>query len=104
MINIKLCISIFNSCKIENILHNTCHFNLTVCFQHLTLQLYLKIIWSLAKIKIVIILNKIMFLTDLKTDRVGLSTFHINIFSVFGLTQHGKPSSSLKPHNGHKSA
>ena len=34
-------------------LHNTCHFNLTVHFQNWSLQLTLKITWSLAKIKVV---------------------------------------------------
>ena len=35
--------------------HNTCHFNLRVCFQNWSLQLTLKITWSLAKIKVAIV-------------------------------------------------
>ena len=38
-------------CKI---LHATFHFNLTICFRNLSLELTLKITWSLAKIKVAI--------------------------------------------------
>ena len=36
------------------ILHNACHFNLSLCFQNWPLQLTLKITWSLVKIKVAI--------------------------------------------------
>ena len=45
-------------------LHNTCHFNLTVHFQNWSLQLILKITWSLAKIKVVIVKKFKMFLNN----------------------------------------
>ena len=68
---------------------NACHFNLTGRFQNWLLQLNLKIIWSLAQIKMAIVKKSYVCskLASFVSRFHNLSRpFYFSIFSVFGIT------------------
>ena len=71
-------------------LHKTCHFNLTVHSQTWSLQLTLKITWSLAKIKVAIVKNKAMIQSDgfnFKISRLN-HPFHFTCFNFLSFWTH----------------